>query len=375
MKIPVAMAALAASLVAGCINWDDSDGASDIFCRHRPSVCDPDSVKRFDAGTTVSQDAGFVPGGGGGGGGGGGSGGSNYGGTLDTFDPSEVYLLGTLETGIAGWDAVSTLSNPDEPTIALHVDSDDSPIVRPTDGKLIYSRYSDEVTLAFTSEKFTWDEAAGRYRYPEDYEANDAQVVGTVCTHGTMPIGPLWFTIAPDTGGVFYSCGDGLRHPDGTPLALQLAGFRALGHAGYILGTKSTREHAIQAPDGTVTEVTGGLPSDLFVVRSHSAGFQAAVEHYDSTTNTATYEHWVIDAATAVATKTATYGAGEKIDKAKLAGNGDLYGFGSTGLYVVKYPIGGGAPEVVYSRVDAPATKWTDPPSHFVYGNRLFTGP
>ena len=68
----------------------------------------------------------------------------------DKFDPGDVYIFGTLASGRCEFGAVAHWGDPSTPLVGFDCyANDDSAIVRPTDGRLLYMNHFENLIREF----------------------------------------------------------------------------------------------------------------------------------------------------------------------------------------------------------------------------------
>jgi len=166
----------------------------------------------------------------------------------EIFDPNEVYLAGTVSEPYCSGDAIAHWSTPNNASTGFDCDCmQSSGVIRPSDGRLLYRRYSDDVLR-----EYHCDACAYSGTYPTAPLANDT-VVPTPCP---PPNTMGQFLVAPD-GQVLHVCNDlsgVLRDSTGAPVYDgSTGGAEALGANGWIL----TSSHVVQPSSGTAHAISG----------------------------------------------------------------------------------------------------------------------
>jgi hypothetical protein len=129
-----------------------------------------------------------------------------------TFDPSRVYLRGTLEQGASNPHALTDPENPTDFCVGFETD-----VVTPRldgDGRVLFVDETDgDGVYAFAPDPLDWDPAANTWIYPTQPYANDDLVLPAPCDAGTELARIL---VSPTDGGVWYRCAGSWFDPSGT---------------------------------------------------------------------------------------------------------------------------------------------------------------
>ncbi len=330
----------------------------------------PASSSGSDSGSHQSATA-TTAGAGGSGDGGNGSGGNGDGGsgteptptcsglTGDTFDPGEVYLHGTLSEGACWLGAFARVCNPWEPVVGFdcyHFEFSD--VIRPTDGRLVYTVTSEDVVREFHCDDCPYDPQA---EYPPDPLANDALVTAHACDVWGMLVSADGDAIIRCSSGDYYDPSGNLVFPTATSVAPTLL------HVGYG-GLALTTEEVVDLTTGVTIPITGFPHDDIVAVRAIPDGFFVAVEESIGTSLHILGSDGVV--ATLAFFAPAPPGASLMLHGAKLDASATLYQFASSpgGFQdlVVRRDIGGSA-EIVYDEGADPLVK--------IHSSTLVTGP
>ena len=168
------------------------------------------------------------------------------------FNPSCVYLMGTLEEGAAYLDVIIHPSLPNDVHGGFTMESR-HPHIRPTDGRLVFDDQNQ--ILEFHDDVFVanaWPVPA----YPVNPLANDVAIAAGGCSTQW----PAWLVgFFPDDGKAFYSCGGTPAWIEGAPataLPFTLDGLLAAG-SGRSRLVRKTSSLAVRLGDGTELTVTG----------------------------------------------------------------------------------------------------------------------
>lgn len=295
----------------------------------------------------------------------------------DTFDPQQVYVVGTFDEQYCGSDAIFAPSAPTD--VLLGLPCWDAAFKLAPDGKLYYLLTAPDGTNSlrlFASDALI--RADGGWAYPPATEANDAAVPTPLCDSQG---GPTAFQIDPDDGGTVFSCAasfnwydaSGTLRVSNAPILTLAPGGHALVYAG---GQLQVRDAA-----GTPSAVSG-IHLDGFTqvnaVRSDAAGFWVVIVVSDGRTL------YRVDFSGA-STQAGTYpNFGTTSSVAVLDGAGNLVTFGqdpldATADTLVELPLGGSSPVQLYTERGAPPPDWSSTPPVLHpklsgQGGRLFSG-
>ncbi len=277
----------------------------------------------------------------------------------DTFSPNEVYLIGTLSEGACYLDAIAHWSTPSDAVVGLGCYfNEQSAVVRPTDGRMLYTDIFGPKMREFHCDDCPWVPGSA---YPDAPFLND--IVLNACEPDTSV---LQFLAAPD-GSHMYHCNGGLTWyaPDGT-IAYESA-YGSLRHLGVdSLGLTDT--HVVGFATQTATEIVG-LPSEapLTIRAAADGGFFLVVGTDDAA------ELWHVDPEGAAASL-GSYGdlpmGYHDAFGTKLDGCGGLYQFayGPAAFedVIVRRHIGRPT-EIIYTEAGDPVVK--------IHISGLLTGP
>jgi len=180
------------------------------------------------------------------------------------YDPDCVYLLGTVQEGSCGYDALIYPANPNDRVYDFGCNAW-LPRVRPTDGRLIFVSSVNEPDQAYAYRPQTT-----RAQWDRDQLALQEKL-------DTCPLLNRIYSF-PDNTKMLYDCwsNDGGSGPyiDGAPF--DMAGYDgplAGGEGGSVLAWKQTPEleYGIVV-NGVATPVTGLANADIFAQRSRRGG-------------------------------------------------------------------------------------------------------
>lgn len=198
--------------------------------------------------------------------------------TVGVWDPLQVYLYGSLASGVScDYRVIANVNTPDSYITGFPCEAPVAPALH--DGKLYYVYQLDRTLRLFVPDTSS-DSAPNLSSYPETPAVNDDVIPTAGCT------GVYEIMASPD-GFLSYNCGigqtwfvmetDEVLLDDGSALlALGNDGIALLGALPLDPGT-----HRVQVlPGGPVTVITG-LPEDpdnsIAAVRSHEDGFRLAI--------------------------------------------------------------------------------------------------
>lgn len=136
------------------------------------------------------------------------------------FDPTRVYLHGTLSEGLSYVDAIADPFTPTEFCVGFG-DNSHTFRVHPTDGRAaIVQRTEPAGVMAFTPDVWTWN---GSYvEYPEDPHGNDEMLLPSPCNDGFT--GLAYLRLHPIDGRPYSSCSGVWFDPDGAPVLASPSG-------------------------------------------------------------------------------------------------------------------------------------------------------
>ncbi len=180
----------------------------------------------------------------------------------DVFDPSQVYLFGTLSEGTGGRQAVAHWSTPDHAVVGWGDGVNNFQVyVRPTDGRMLYNDVIVPAVREFHCDTCPWEDGAS---YPMMAEENDP-IIGE-CT----PLGAtfLEFLVAPD--GTFLTRCSGAWY-DSTGESRYAGEAGSLLHLGYddwALGQAGV----VSLVDGSVAAELSPQLGETIAIRADPAG-------------------------------------------------------------------------------------------------------
>ena len=208
-----------------------------------------------------------------------GSGGAYVTGACATFDPDAVYLLGELWHDGNSERAVCALNQPRTFCTGFYgVEARFGPVIRPTDGALIYYSWADNKLRRFVPDGLEWNESGKTWRYPHAPQENDVVIPTPPCK---AEDGLFALAVHPGDGRLIYQCregtGPGELHYDqtGQVVGSSWMDLRAVGFDGTMLALQTDKNYGVTlvTPDGDETPVDG-LPTDtVYAVRATSGGF------------------------------------------------------------------------------------------------------
>jgi hypothetical protein len=288
-----------------------------------------------------------------------------------SYDPNRVYLRGTTSEGSDEAECWVTDLPVTKPCAALHHSAFYSPVIRPSDGKMLYIEtiMSAEKAFAFVPDKLTLDNHY--WRLPARPWENDDMLVTPNCTR------PVRMFAWPDDPGFAYVCDDGahnvLRNADGKILGVNGdagvaagAAIVALGYTGHLLRERlaaPTTEFVlfIESASGEETRFADPAINGVFEhgpSRARPDGFWVALTEKGAIVPS--LWHLGFDGkATRVGTYATPPSGAMGGETGVLDGSGALFGFGrmSTGVsddIIIKRALAPGASSIVYSEKDAP---------------------
>jgi len=281
-------------------------------------------------------------------------------GALRPFDGNEIYLLGTLEEGSSGRDAIAHWSDPNHALGGFPSPIDyASAVINPGDGTLMYTGIFDPAIRRFREDACFVNEYRG---YPMAPELND-DVVMHPCGEQTayQP-----FEVSPD-GEIALYCGGPWTTPEGTVLYGGGAEVLSFGHSRALLTRRG-----VFSIDGQAFHPFAGLPDfgerDPVAVRATFDGFWIVLigpESFDE------HDLWWVD-FNGVATYVGRYASRSNsslgADGFALAADGALYDllYDIDAFHMIERRTLSGT-QIVYSERDAPLVK--------MHISGLVTGP
>lgn len=330
------------------------------------------------------------------------------------LDPDKVYLLGTLQTGSGGFDA---LLDPEDPTkFCVGFDDETSSHVIAESGEIIYlNHYLGSLNglgdiLKFTQDYLAGGPVEGGWQYPFAPDKNDINL-------GTASNGPLFIRRNPNTGldDIYYARKSSTHlsvfaNPDGTPhdatpyYEMKLMGFEfetnliGVTSNGSLLIADFDTAIVHVSPDKLESLITPPIPAPYkFQVITSKLFIDPLTNHesvwmlvwYNSTAVVHPYGRWTLDLETLVITDDGAFAPlpeGEKAQASRLNGNGELIqtaikkvGEDSYDYSVIKRPLlsTNASSSVLYRDSDDLDTKiWSLRSVPFVYieDSNLVTG-
>ncbi len=309
----------------------------------------------------------------------------------DVFDPTKVYLFGTVVEGSCGRDAIADVFAPNRASVGFgcYVEEDRA-VIRPSNGRVLYTETFEDNIVEFHDDNSSAFNSLPDHSYPGMPTANDVALDPAPC----MPrpgstFGVLRFLVAP-SGAVIHQCltDDQRWYDEHGVLAFDFgrssqdlvalgAGNTALVFSGHFTPTEfqivdlSTSPPLVVATATMATSV--GAIVQIGAVRTTATGFRLALHGTSSSSNA---ELWSVS-LTGTATREAMYGAPPATAPSaghdgRMDGAGNLYVMSSQipGPFVdcvVQYPATGAPGRVVYSESTNPFVK--------IHISSLMTGP
>jgi hypothetical protein len=118
----------------------------------------------------------------------------------DVFAPNEVYLAGTLSEGACYLDALAHWSSPNDAVVGFDCYFNErTAMIRPTDGRLLYTNTFEDRLREFHCDDCPWTPAS---QYPASPLANDTILPTPACDSNSQQ---LRFLVTPD-GSYLYRC-------------------------------------------------------------------------------------------------------------------------------------------------------------------------
>lgn len=291
-----------------------------------------------------------------------------------SFNPSDVYLHGTLGEGASYLDAIASPLTPREfcvgfPSVSPYA----TPAIRRSDNALVYVDSDTRLVRQFVPETLVWDYDSKAWTYPDDPAANDPIVATPNCV-GSVPVD---LHTIPEDGTVVYRCGSGeYVSGDGDPFGTPGMDLLAIGEGGLLLASGTDAhdsELVLIDKQGVETVVEGGPEHVVRLARWSEGGFWLVAL---GSTLEAPSERWRLTSEGAI-TFEGTYcddlmlpgehgDAPEVGDDARLDAQGNLWQEASyldeDGLQdvVVKRVLAPGTCEVVYDEKTLPGNTWED---------------
>lgn len=276
-----------------------------------------------------------------------------YGGGL--FDPSEVYIWGTLSEGACYRDMISHWSTPNVGSTGFPCYADAPSASIRSDGVIVYADSSGERVHEYQCDYCYWTSARDVSDYPNDPLANDPTLSIPNCANPRM----VQLGITGDTMQLCFNTWyspSGVALPDLGPLDPI-----NLGHGGMLL----TRDGVVDVSDGSLTPFSGLPYGTVHTARVIDADTWRVVFEPTGLGAGDLPERWTITTA-GVATYEGQFPARPSglrvyMSSAKLDGDGDLFerGYhqdGSADDVVVRSNFGGSA-TIVYDEGTDPLIK------------------
>jgi hypothetical protein len=228
-----------------------------------PKIGDESSTSS-DGATSVDHDAeesGDGDGDGDGDDNGDGDGDGDDGGALDVFDPDEVYIAGTLSEGACFLDAMAHWSTPNDAATGFDCYFGDADaIIRPSDGRMIYTNIFENLLREFHCDECPFSGVSPFVsQYPESPLSNDTILPTPACDPERLGSSLLEFRVAP-TSEYLYRCGAGWLNLAGEVVYDLSSG--PLVHLGYD-GLGLTQEAILDLDAGTAAPFVGFTSMEL----------------------------------------------------------------------------------------------------------------
>lgn len=282
--------------------------------------------------------------------------------TLQVFDPKQVYLFGTLSEGACFRDGVAPVLDPNRAAVGFSCDASSSRVlVRPTDGRLLYTSYPRKGVLVFSCDGCVAD--AGLDSYPAMPETNDELIASPCADAGAFGTN---FNVLPD-GGVVQQCAESWLDERGQVVAPSAGPIFAFGHA----GTALRKDGILSLSDAQLHPFVGLTAPTLSTYRVRADGYWVVV---GSQTTTKQPELWHVGfdgTARQVGTYPALPPNQQSASLPKLDDEGWLYEFARDATTAFRDTIVRrnvqGASEVIYDEITKPRLK--------IHISDLFTGP
>jgi hypothetical protein len=290
-----------------------------------------------------------------------------------SWNSDNVYINGTVSEGLAGRDAITSLSDPQHPCPGLNADW------QPTmhGGKILFVSETRKLRH-FSPDAWKWDSQDRRSNYPDDWEDNDPLVPTPECHTGSAP-----FVIAvdPDSTEFLYQCNDTFgpfTSKGGLAPDFEDRPILALGHGDRMLVADYSNDLIIFEVNDGIEVPVDGLPASIL-----SKPIRARVDGWLLVVQTTPRELWKVK-FDGSASKVGTYP-----DKANtlfydsMDGQGRLYrkAYDQTASTdtVRRLSLAPATDDVeVYNEKNALKSDWTKNPPvlfNYMHGSTLFTGP
>lgn len=139
------------------------------------------------------------------------------------LDPKKVYLLGTLQEGTDGLEA---LTDPEDPTnFCVGFDSRSRAGIISSKGEYIYAKDNEGIEVyRFAPDEMTQG-ISGQWEYPKNVLGNDSLLFQA--SHEFCVVGKMW--VQPVTGEIYYSCPNDIIHSQTTRKYYSLINDQLLG--------------------------------------------------------------------------------------------------------------------------------------------------
>lgn len=290
--------------------------------------------------------------------------------TCASFDPSRVYLYGTLSEGLGYQDALVDPTTPTEFCVGFET-SGSAPRVHPFDGHVLFIGGDYPVgILEFVADPFAWM-PDGNPDYPVEPFANDPVVLASPCDETSA----LWYLrLSPIDGRPYTSCTGAWFDADSVPIAItEFARDIAIAPDGRLLA---------QEPDELIVVAPGDSEPTALAMPRASATVVAGRVHGDglwlAAVDGSRVFRWFLSGDVIVEdgeyAETNTGPAYLATESGVIDGNGDFVHFaqGVDEVFndaIVRRPLAPGTTEIIYREDELPehAVK--------IHASALFTGP
>jgi hypothetical protein len=287
------------------------------------------------------------------------------------FDPSRVYLHGTLSEGASYLDALADPTNPTDFCVGFR-DNASAPRIRPTDQRVVFVEGTNPAAVfEFTPDVWVWN---GSYvEYPEDPYGNDTVLVRSPCDGFT---GLAYLRLHPQDGRPYSSCSGVWFDPDGLPVFAS--------PSGTVVAVHPDGRLAVQEPQGffllAAEEIPGeplAVPRDdaaIIAGRVHDEGLWLVASAYPQLYRWHLVDDVIVEEGEYSDSNTGN--ANVDLYSGAIDGNGDFFHivFGLDGGFadaIVRRRLAPDTTEVIYSEAGLPDGQSVK--IHVV--GELFTGP
>ncbi|WP_437302833.1 hypothetical protein [Sorangium sp. So ce388] len=297
----------------------------------------------------------------------------------DVLDPGEVYLIGDILEASCSYHALTHYSSPFSAVGGFGIIDGTSPIIRPTDGRLVYVNTIDQLDTyyRYPLREFHCDECP--YRHDITYECRPLDNDTAISTPPCNPEDGIDFRISPSGDWVYKCIGELNTWHDGSGAGeVDALKYEGLFHLGYE-GTVFTRSKIIHLRSGTSFPIVGLPVGQIYTVRAKAPGsFLLALAPDTPMPEGGSTQLWEVDAC-GTANLLGTYPPlptgvqpVPQSNHIKLESCGALVQIGwrihfvPGGDCIVRREVGG-VSEIVYDAMDLPTVR--------LNGASLVTGP